>query len=219
MESEGHTVFVANNGREAVTAAETDRFDLVLMDLQMPEMDGLEAAALIRASQRSGGRHLPIIAMTAHALEGDRERCLEAGMDGYTSKPINAEELFAAIESWAFGPEEAAAPLADLAVSAASMVDWPAALKAVRGDEHLLQTIVEVALGEVPRLVAEIHRAAAAGDAQSLRLAAHTLKGSVRYFQAEPVVEPAMRLEAMGATICWKAQAKWSPRSISPQDN
>ena len=101
LESEGHTVTVANNGREAVAAAETGGFDLVLMDLQMPEMDGLEATAMIRANEREApaGRHLPIIAMTAHALKGDRERCLEAGMDGYTSKPIDAEELFAAIES------------------------------------------------------------------------------------------------------------------------
>ncbi len=98
---------MANNGREAVAAAETGDFDLVLMDLQMPEMDGLEATAIIRANERASGRHLPIIAMTAHALKGDRERCLEAGMDGYTSKPIDAEELFAAIENRLFPPGEA----------------------------------------------------------------------------------------------------------------
>ncbi len=104
LEGEGHAVTVANNGREAVAAAETGNFDLVLMDVQMPEMDGLEATAIIRANERGSGRHLPIIAMTAHALKGDRERCLEAGMDGYTSKPIDAEELFAAIESRVFRP-------------------------------------------------------------------------------------------------------------------
>ncbi len=78
------------------------------------------------------------------------------------------------------------------------MIDWSAALKAVRGDDQLLETIVEIALGEIPDLLAEIHRAASAGDAQALRLAAHTLKGSVRYFGARHVLEPALRLEAMG---------------------
>ncbi|MGA2256371.1 MAG: response regulator [Thermoguttaceae bacterium] len=218
LESQGHTVTVASNGREAVAATETGGFDLVLMDLQMPEMDGLEATAIIRANERNSGRHLPIIAMTAHALKGDRERCLEAGMDGYTSKPIDAKELFAAIESQVFRPVEATAPLdgspaaigraftpvvAAAAVNgclapADSVMDWSVALKAVRGDHRLLQTIVETALGEIPNLLAEIRRAADAGDSQALRLAAHTLKGSIRYFGAQRVLEPAVRLEVMG---------------------
>ncbi len=144
-------------------------------------------------------------------------------MDAYTSKPIDAEELFAAIESYVprppaatDSPLPAAPPCAvpaphEAAVAAngspppptkgtwcPSMIDWSLARKAVRGDECLLDTIVETALGEIPQLLAEIRRAAGAGDARALRLAAHTLKGSIRYFGAQPVFEPAVRLEAMG---------------------
>ena len=97
LEKEGHTVIVANNRREALTALEQARFDLVLMDIQMPEMDGFEATAEIRRHEQETGVHLPIIAMTAHAMKGDRELCLSSGMDGYVSKPIRAPELFRTI--------------------------------------------------------------------------------------------------------------------------
>jgi PAS domain S-box-containing protein len=99
LEKRGHAVVVAANGREALAELERGAFDLVLMDVQMPEMGGFEATAVIREKERMSGAHIPIIAMTAHAMKGDRERCLAAGMDGYISKPINAKELFAAIES------------------------------------------------------------------------------------------------------------------------
>ena len=99
LEGQGHTVTVVNNGKEAVAATAAQKFDLVLMDVQMPEMDGLEATEQIRAREQQTGTHLPIIAMTAHALKGDRERCLAAGMDDYVAKPIRAEELFQAIDA------------------------------------------------------------------------------------------------------------------------
>lgn len=97
LEPRGHTLIVADNGREAVRRVEEDHFDLVLMDVQMPEMDGLEATREIRRREEQTGRHVPIIAMTAHAMKGDRERCLEAGMDAYVSKPVRAADLFATI--------------------------------------------------------------------------------------------------------------------------
>jgi PAS domain S-box-containing protein len=99
LRKHGHTITVVNNGREAIAALISESFDLVLMDVQMPEMDGLEATTTIRAREKQSGDHIPIIAMTAHAMEGDRERCLDAGMDDYVSKPIRAKQLFDAIES------------------------------------------------------------------------------------------------------------------------
>jgi CheY-like chemotaxis protein len=99
LEKHGHTVVVASNGRKALDALEKENFDLVVMDVSMPEMDGFEATAAIRAREGRTGSHIPIIAMTAHAMKGDRERCLAAGMDAYVSKPIQASELFQAIKA------------------------------------------------------------------------------------------------------------------------
>jgi CheY-like chemotaxis protein len=95
LEKRGHRVTVTGNGRDALAALRRENFDVVLMDVQMPEMDGFEATAAIRAQERNTGRHVTIIAMTAYAMQGDRERCLAAGMDGYISKPIKPQELFA----------------------------------------------------------------------------------------------------------------------------
>jgi CheY-like chemotaxis protein len=94
----GHEVVVAGNGREVLSILERELFDLALLDVQMPELDGLETARAIRTSERNGSVHMPILAVTAHAMNGDRERCLAAGMDGYITKPIQVEQLFAAIE-------------------------------------------------------------------------------------------------------------------------
>jgi CheY-like chemotaxis protein len=96
--SQGHLVVIAGNGRETLAALAQQPFDLVLMDVQMPEMDGLEATAAMRARERVNGGHIPIIGMTAHAMKGDAERCLNAGMDVYISKPMKADELYAAID-------------------------------------------------------------------------------------------------------------------------
>jgi CheY-like chemotaxis protein len=98
LEKRGHTVKIANNGLEALTALEKESFDLVLMDVQMPEMDGFEATEAIRRKEKKSGGHVPIIAMTAHAMKGDKEKCVRKGMDGYVSKPIKAEELLEVIE-------------------------------------------------------------------------------------------------------------------------
>jgi CheY-like chemotaxis protein len=99
IENDGHRVVVANNGREALEKLAEERFDLVLMDVQMPEMDGFEATAVIRGKEKESGGHLPIIALTAHAMKGDRERCLDAGMDAYVAKPIKARVLLETIRA------------------------------------------------------------------------------------------------------------------------
>jgi len=98
LEKRGHTVVAVEDGRQALRALDGERFDIALMDVQMPEMDGFEATAAVRARERVEGGHLPIVALTAYAMKGDRERCLEAGMDAYVAKPVNADELFATLE-------------------------------------------------------------------------------------------------------------------------
>ena len=210
LEKRGHTVSVANNGREALEVLERARwegFDVVLMDVQMPEMDGLEATASIRARERATGRHLPIIAMTAHAMKGDKERCLEAGMDGYVSKPVRAKDLFdeikkhvpsaeaPATETSAKPPSpEATPPVREFA----DALDRAALLERLEGDAELLAEIVGVFLEDCPRLVASIREAVARGDARLLERAAHTLKGSVGNFGVSAAAAAALRLEQMG---------------------
>ena len=100
LEKRGHRVVVAENGREALAALENESYDLVFMDVQMPEMDGIEATVAIRGREKTNGKHQPIIALTAHAMKGDHERCLNAGMDGYLSKPIRPQELDEILESY-----------------------------------------------------------------------------------------------------------------------
>ena len=207
LEKYGHTVVVANHGREAVAAFESQPFDLILMDVQMPELDGFEATGVIRAEESRTGAHMPIIAMTAHAMKGDRERCLEAGMDGYIAKPIHANELFDTMEAVVTGsgsavapsepaPSEPTPPEAETARSDGP--DWSVALKAVRGNRDLLKTVVETVLAELPPMMTAIRQAIGHRDAAELRLAAHTLRGSIRYFGSTPAAGHAAALEQFG---------------------
>jgi len=215
LSKHGHDVVVTNNGREALAALESQHFDLVLMDVQMPEMDGFEATAEIRAAGRRTGRHVPIIAMTAHALKGDRERCLEAGMDEYVAKPIHAKQLFETIEAVLAAPAgpttdegvsdkevtatdaKATSPAA-LASGQGPALDWPGALAAVGGDREALAGVVEAALEECPARLEALRQAIARQDAPALRLAGHALKGALRYFGQTPVYERAAALEQLG---------------------
>jgi CheY-like chemotaxis protein len=163
LRKRGYDVTVADNGHEAVELVKRGDFDLVLMDVQMPKMDGFEATAAIRDWESKAGGRLPIIAVTAHAMEGDRQLCLEAGMDDYVSKPIDPEELEAAIGRWTgeipdFAPDRA--------------------LDLASGDETLLESIVKLFLKQTPERLHAIHRALDAGDANGLELGAHTLEGA-----------------------------------------
>jgi signal transduction histidine kinase/HPt (histidine-containing phosphotransfer) domain-containing protein len=195
LEGQGHTVTLANNGKEAVAATDAQKFDLALMDVQMPEMDGLEATAHIRAREQQTGTHLPIIAMTAHALKGDRERCLGAGMDDYVAKPIRAEELFETID--AIFRDRKPDSATDLAVPQ-DVVNWTKVLQTAQGNRKVLKSMTEAALEEIPHLMTAIRQAVTIGDHAKLRFAAHTLKGSVRYFGASQVCSHAAKLEGMG---------------------
>jgi PAS domain S-box-containing protein len=195
LEKRGHSVIVAGNGVEALKAIEQQAFDLMLMDVQMPVMDGFETTAAIRARERGSGSHLPIIAMTAYAMKGDRERCLEAGMDGYVSKPIQPGELWQTIEQ--FTPPQGAESGGDSAPTD-NALDRHAVLEQLGGDGRLLRELIAVFLAESPRLCAEIADALAQRDASRLSRAAHTLKGAVSAFGAGEAVAAAEQLEQMG---------------------
>jgi CheY-like chemotaxis protein/HPt (histidine-containing phosphotransfer) domain-containing protein len=200
LEKQGHTITVAGNGKEALAALERRPFDLVLMDVQMPEMNGFEAARAIRARERETGRHIPIIAMTAHAMKGDRERCLAAGMDHYVMKPILARKLFEAIESLAPVVARAAADASPAAprpdadrVLAADQI-----LNRVDGDVALLRELVTMFLEDCPRLLEEIQAAVGRKDAEALSRAAHALKGSIGNFDSGVAFSAALHLEMLG---------------------
>jgi CheY-like chemotaxis protein/HPt (histidine-containing phosphotransfer) domain-containing protein len=195
---QGHEVVVAGNGREALDALDRGRFDVVLMDVQMPEVDGFEATAALRSRERVSGRHTPVLALTAHALKGDRDRCLAAGMDGYVSKPIRSEELFQALRELAppSAPPAAGAPAGD--GEGRDVFDRAAALAGAGGNASLLREIAGLFREDSPRLLAAVRAAIDGRDALRLRRAVHTLRGSVANFAAGPAVEAARRLEAMG---------------------
>jgi PAS domain S-box-containing protein len=195
LEQRGHTVVVAHNGREAVQHAAASHFDVVLMDVQMPEMDGLEATVAIRLQERGSGRHVPILAMTAHAMAGDRERCLEAGMDGYIQKPLRPSELMSAIEQ-ALGPAPAAAP--EWRPDPPAGLDEQALLVSYGGNRTLLGEVIEVFLAEYPKTLAAIRLAFERNDAGALAASAHALKGSVGLFVQEGPYEVARRIELAG---------------------
>jgi CheY-like chemotaxis protein len=199
LERHGHTAVLVNSGREAVAAVEAEDFDLALMDVSMPEMDGLEATAAIRAREKQTGRHLPIIAMTAHAMKGDCERCLAAGMDQYISKPIHARRLFDKMRTVIQQDGVVEAPFSG-EPPAETPFDWSDALGSVRGDRDLLLRMTETFLQEAPRLVMAMRRAIDSGSDADLKIAAHTLKGSLRYFSATRAFDEAFRLEQAAAT-------------------
>lgn len=213
LERRGHQLVIASSGQEAVEAYRRQPFDLVLMDIQMPEMDGLEAAAAIRQIDAVTGRRVPIVAMTAYGLADDRQRCLAAGMDQYLSKPIRAKELLALITKVAAaasegdaGPAEpraaevsAPCPLENAGRQPADSgpVDWQAALAAVQGDRELLRIVAETFLDESPQLLAAIRQALEAGVAGEVHRAAHTLKGALNYFGAAQAFDLAYRIEGL----------------------
>ena len=180
----GHAAVLVGSGREALAALDAGVFDILLLDLHMPEMGGLEAAAAIRAREAATGAHLPILALTASAGDGDEERCRVAGMDGYIIKPIRAEELLARIESAA--GRGARAP--ELSPNAA-----PGGEREGPG-----RKLTGLFIAAAARLCDEIRDAVARRDGSALQAAAHRLRGSAGYFAAQRTLELAARLEQRG---------------------
>ena len=213
LERAGHRVTLAANGEEALAAIDRRRFDLVLMDVQMPVMGGIEATRSIRAREarrswvaQGAWTPVPIIAMTAHAMEGDRERCLDAGMDDYLSKPVRPQALFAAIErahrrlAGTDGEEDGSDALdrpegGDDERGRIACLDETRAM--FDGDEAVVQQLLAVFLRDAGRTVSELQRAAAGLDYARLGELAHALKGSLGLFAATRSVEAAQRLEEL----------------------
>ncbi|HXE91617.1 MAG TPA: response regulator [Terriglobales bacterium] len=187
LEKQGHRVAVAATGREALAAVEREPFDVVLMDVQMPEMDGLEATRALRERERTTGGHMPVIAMTAHAMSGDRERCLEAGMDAYVAKPIQKQQLVAALQSVSTSP----------ATVASTVFDEAELMERVEGDARLAAEMSELFQANAPQWIRAIREAAAKGDADSLESEAHRLKGSAAGLGAHTAAEIAAQLESL----------------------
>ena len=178
LRAAGHQVTVAATGVEAVDGYTHGVFDVICMDLQMPDMDGFEATAAIRRIEAGCGGHIPIIALTAHAMAGDRERCLDASMDGYVAKPIRRAELLAEIAR-VTGSVGAPAEPPPAAPAEAAGAPMSGATLRFQDDEAMLRELAEVFLEDHPARLAEIRAALAEGDASRLTRAAHTLKGSV----------------------------------------
>jgi PAS domain S-box-containing protein len=196
LELRGHFVVAVEDGAEALLAVERDHFDVVLMDVQMPVMDGFEATRAIRARERETGTRLPIIALTAHAMERDRERCLAAGMDEYLSKPFRADELYTIIDSVVPTPGGAITTRPTLAVSVeGGGLDEARALESVGGNAELLAEIAGLFLEEYAEQSAIIEVSLEAGDMDTARKAAHRVKGSLGSLGSDDGFEAAKALE------------------------
>jgi len=191
LEKRGHSLVHAENGREAVAAVARETFDLILMDVQMPEMDGFEATRRIRELEETTGRHTRIVAMTAHAMAGDRERCLAAGMDDYVSKPLRKEDLLRALG-------QAGAQEGEDVRQATLLYSHEQLLSQCDGDEELMSELVSIFHENTPQIVQAIGEAVEKRDGPALAAQAHKLMSSLGPFGAETARTLALRLEKHG---------------------
>ena len=207
LKKRGHSVSVASNGREAVELFKRDRFDVILMDVQMPILDGFQATAAIRDIEKDTSHSTPIIAMTAHAMRGDREKCLEAGMDAYIAKPLDVKQLLGLVESLSedrmgrqvgqtSGPNDKSGSGAK---NLAGVIDFDGAMKRLGNDEDLYREFVGFYDEDARKLLSKIEQSAEAGNATALRHTAHSLKGLAANLGAVEVVEASLFLEKAGA--------------------
>jgi two-component system, sensor histidine kinase and response regulator len=201
LEKLGLEVEVVNNGRDAVEAWQKGKYDLILMDCQMPQLDGYAATRRIREEEELQGRHIPIVALTAHAMKGDDIKCLEAGMDDYLTKPLDRALLIACLEKH-FGKLAAAevAPAADAQANtvahAAAPVDWSALLQSTDGDEEMARELIELFIASGDETLAAIATALGKSDYAAVGAQAHSLKGASASLRAKPAATAAARLEA-----------------------
>jgi PAS domain S-box-containing protein len=211
LEKWGHTVVIAENGRAAVERWRGEPFDLVLMDVQMPEMNGLDATRRIRELERESGGHVPIIAMTARAMKGDREKCLEAGMDEYISKPIHKDDFYAAIAPFFGAPpaREGAPPEPE---APAGAVDWRVALANTVNDKAILRLVMAASREEMGTLRTQLARALEDQDAETAHRCVHTLKATGRTFGAQELLLLAQEMEDLARACDLDAVAERAGR-------
>ena len=209
LEKEGHTTRVVENGREVLDALGQENFDAILMDVQMPVMDGFATTVAIRAGERGSDRHIPIIGLTAHAMRGDREKCMEIGMDDYVAKPVEPPRLFRALQKAADeflsgrdGKPPRSRGDSDGATTRSAaeppVVNTAALLERVGGSEDIMRQLVDVFLANLPDMMCAIEAAIDANDPEKLRKSAHSLKGAVSNFGYEPATKTARELEYLG---------------------
>ena len=206
LTKQGHRVTVAGNGRLAIAEWQMQPFDVILMDVQMPEMDGLQATQAIRGMEARQGGHTPIVAMTAHAMKGDRERCLTAGMDDYLPKPIRAKllaekllSLFGSasrVEPTAASSGQVATPIESLPVA---LIDWQAALEGVDDDRSLLAEVAQLFLSSATTTLAGLGDAIRLRQPDVVQRLSHSLKGELLAIGAVATSEFAWQLEQCGS--------------------
>jgi CheY-like chemotaxis protein/HPt (histidine-containing phosphotransfer) domain-containing protein len=194
LEKAGHKVHAVDNGSDGLKAVRRRLFDLVLIDVQMPHMDGIETTRAIRESEKGTGRHVSIVALTAHALTSDRERCLQAGMDGYLTKPIQPASLLEAIDKLHVAASRAAAPPPG---ESADVIDRAALLLRIDGDAQLLGEVSGLFISESGKLLGGIREAIAARDAEGFGRAVHTMRGMLRSLSANAADELARTLQSL----------------------
>ncbi len=192
LRRDGHEVVLAEDGAQAIARLNEGSFDLVLMDVQMPVLDGLEATRQIREQEAQSGKHVPIIAMTARAMKGDREKCLDAGMDGYVAKPVRKEELLQAIQQ-NIGGRELEEDALDHQTGAG--IEWDLALKSVDGDREILFEVLTALQTECPAILRSLDESIQNGDAEEASRLAHTLKSSVKLLKVESLAELLQQIE------------------------
>lgn len=203
LEKRGHRVDLAENGRIAVEMYEAQAYDLILMDVMMPEMDGLESTSAIRELENRNGRHIPIVALTANAMKGDRERCLEYGMDDYLSKPIRPADLYEAVEKFMepdATPSDASTSNAAGGADAGQteVFDRPRMLERLGDDNELLEEILELFVVDAPSQMQNLEEAIATGEAELVTRHAHTLKGQAANIAANKMREASYAVEQAG---------------------
>jgi CheY-like chemotaxis protein len=192
LTARGHDVVAAESGQQAVVAAQDGRFDLILMDVEMPGMDGLQAAVEIRHAEQGTARRVPIVAITSRDEASDREACRAAGMDAFLVKPLDASALVPLIDRLIGASPPTPAPPPEPAFERDEF------LSRLGGDEALALEVVEIFAAESPRMLTTLRAAIEANDAEAVQRAAHNLKGSVSVFGGRPVTRSALALEGMG---------------------